>query len=466
MRYFAFVDRREHLPVIQSLVGHDDTLTIVTFGVIEGVSRPASERCVVELWDRIDFEKLASYDITERDRVILSTDDASPFAILIEILSARTRPPSILLLTESSPHFPRHQQPNMVILDLNELALRRMKDEWIMLEARRRAMRLREVVADARRVAILTQNDPDPDAIASGMAVQSLLGRTNQTAPIVTFGAVTRNENLAMVSLLRTDVRSITPVELAAFDRVVTVDVQPPYFGDNMLRTVDAVIDHHPYPDTYPATFKHIDPKYGATSTILFEYLEAAEIVIDEALATALLYGVVTDTMNLSRDTSQRDFRAFTSLWPKANIQLLSSMSRPRLRPEELRYFVRAIKNRKIIRDMIFIWLDSVGQEDIIPRLADFGLQFGEAVWSVVGGVCDGSVVISLRYLGGDLDAGRMASDLFGDLGSAGGHKSAAKAVVPLTAFKLRHGLKNYAQVRGLLHAWFEKALAEEAGWS
>ncbi|MBF0169640.1 MAG: DHH family phosphoesterase [Nitrospinae bacterium] len=462
MRYFAFVDRAEHVSAIRSLAAKDDQLRIVWFREREEWMPDVPDGGGIDFWSHIDLDALGSFDITEDDRVILSTGDAGPFAILIEILSSRSRPPAILLLTENSPGFPRHQQPNMVILDLDRTARQVMNREWEVLEARRKALRLRETLAGGRKIAILTQNDPDPDAIASGMAVQALLGRTDETASLVTFGAVTRNENLAMLSLLKTAIRTITPIELSAFDRVVMVDVQPPYFGDTFSHTVDAVIDHHPYPHSFACSFYDVDPACGATSTMLYEYLVASETYIDEPVATGLLYGITTDTMNLSRDTTRRDFDAFTALWPRANIQLLSSMSRPRLKPDELRYFVRAIKNRKIIRDMIFIWLDTVRQEDIIPRLADFGTQFGEVTWSAVGGVYEGNVVISLRYLGGERDAGVLMKGLFGAIGSAGGHTSAAKGVIPLAYFRREHGVRNMTQLRELLQEWFAKGLAEE----
>ena len=68
------------------------------------------------------------------------------------------------------------------------------------------------------------------------------------------------------------------------------VDVEPPYFNGR-LRRADIVIDHHPGYTADNAAFEDVRVGYGATATIMTEYLIAAEEQISERLATALLYG-------------------------------------------------------------------------------------------------------------------------------------------------------------------------------
>ena len=64
-------------------------------------------------------------------------------------------------------------------------------------------------------------------------------------------------------------------------------------------------------------------------------------------------------------------------------------------------------------------------------------------------------LVISLRYTGQDADAGALSAFLFSNEGSAGGHKSMAKAVVPLSEFKATHGVETSAQIRARLVEMF-----------
>ena len=177
---------------------------------------------------------------------------------------------------------------------------------------------LRAMVAETDRVAILVQDDPDPDGIASAMALRTLLGRNKQTTPIFSFGAITRPENRAMVHLLEIQVTRATTDELAAFEKVAMVDVQPPYFNGR-LKHSDIVIDHHPGYTSGNAPFEDVRVRYGATATILTEYLVTANERISERLATALLYGIKSDTLMLSRRVTEDDLQAFTHLYPLAN---------------------------------------------------------------------------------------------------------------------------------------------------
>src|SRR5947207_4543283 len=109
--------------------------------------------------------------------------------------------------------------------------------------ARSRVERLRSHFASADRVLIMMQDDPDPDAIASALALRTLLGRTKAAAPIATFGAITRPENRAMLRILEIDVEQIKPRALGEFERIAMVDAQPSFFEETFA-DVDVVIDH------------------------------------------------------------------------------------------------------------------------------------------------------------------------------------------------------------------------------
>src|SRR5439155_2729950 len=97
----------------------------------------------------------------------------------------------------------------------------------------------------AESVLILLQDDPDPDAIASGLALRQVLGRNKQTTPLGSFGRVTRPENIAMVKLLEIEIEKVTKNTLGKFDRIAVVDLQPPHLAAPPDH-VDLVIDHHP----------------------------------------------------------------------------------------------------------------------------------------------------------------------------------------------------------------------------
>jgi nanoRNase/pAp phosphatase (c-di-AMP/oligoRNAs hydrolase) len=195
---------------------------------------------------------------------------------------------------------------------------------------RQKLEKLRMIVSEGDRVAILLQDDPDPDAMSSAIALRVLLGRNQLTTPIFAFAPVTRPENRTMTRLLEIEVAPADTKTLKEFDKIAMVDVEPPYFGDRLPRA-DIVIDHHPGYETGAAPFDDIRVGYGATATIMTEYLVSGGESVSERLATALLYGIQSDTLALSRRVTEGDIEAFTHLYPLANYNLLKRIDRPEL---------------------------------------------------------------------------------------------------------------------------------------
>jgi nanoRNase/pAp phosphatase (c-di-AMP/oligoRNAs hydrolase) len=448
MRYFAFADREDHIRLIEDVAKGSDALSIILNGVKRraGAARGADTRLLE--WDNFTAEALAGLDMDKRDRVIISALNPGRFAPLMKFLEKMDSPPPILSLMEADGQLSSAGTLNVSVVDLTEAAGKMLRREWRFIEIKRRAGELYSLLKNAGKIAILTQNDPDPDAIASGLGLQALLGRNRATAPILTLGNVTRNENVTMIRLLKTTVRTVSPEELREFDRIVTVDVQPAYFGADPGFTVDAVIDHHPPTNFAEAAFSDVNMHYGATSTMVHEYLCALGVKVTRRLATAMLYGIMTDTMRLERGASSHDFEAFDALWPVADKDMISNMARPRLNAEELGYFVRAIRRRRLKGDFLFLWLGRIQRNDIIPRLADFSLQIGEALFTATCGVFRDEMIVSLRSMDAERNAGAYASALFSKWGSAGGHHSMAKAVISLQAFKSSFGLTRLDDVR------------------
>ncbi|HUH13176.1 MAG TPA: DHH family phosphoesterase, partial [Longimicrobiales bacterium] len=204
----------------------------------------------------------------------------------------------------------------------NALFSRELSSELEELESARRARLLARFAEGAETLPILVQRDPDPDALASALAVRALLQRLPAEAPIISLGELTRPENRRMADLLAIAVSTVGEGELRACERVITVDVQPPpRTGAPGPRW--AVIDHHPPEGDYDAEFLDIRPELGATATMLTEYLRAQdERRLGERLATALLYGIRTDTAMLTRGVTGADAAAYVFLQQRADAEL------------------------------------------------------------------------------------------------------------------------------------------------
>ncbi|HYK65607.1 MAG TPA: DHH family phosphoesterase [Patescibacteria group bacterium] len=318
---------------------------------------------------------------------------------------------------------------------------------------------LRAMVADGDRLAIVLQDDPDPDAMSSGIALRSLLGRNKQTTPLFAFKPVTRPENLTMVHLLEIEIQPATTEDLRAFDKIALVDVQPPFFGDKLPRA-DIAIDHHPGYSGGSAPFEDVRTKYGATATIMTEYLVTADAKISERLATALLYGIRSDTLALSRRVTDVDLQAFTHLTPLANYSLLRQIDRPELPLSFAQVLARAMRRMVVKDNLVVINLGPVKRDDLIVQMADFCLQFEAVEWVAVAGKLGPNLVISVRNHGiSGQNAGETVKKLFEDIGSAGGHRNMSKAVIPLRAWRRREGTTRDSQIESRLRELFSAGI-------
>jgi nanoRNase/pAp phosphatase (c-di-AMP/oligoRNAs hydrolase) len=240
-----------------------------------------------------------------------------------------------------------------------------------------------------------------------------------------------------MVKLLEIEIDKISKSDLNNFDRIALVDLQPPHLS-YPLDEIDLVIDHHPEQFNYKSHLKDIRPNYGATSTILLEYLLCSNSAIGTRLATAMLYGIKSDTFALSREVNEWDVEAFSYLYPLANQNLMRRIERPELPPAALDALSLALKNRRVIDKVAFVHLGRVERDDLIPQMADFSLSFEGIEWAFVSGVFESNYIISVRNVGYVRSAGRVLKEAFGEIGSAGGHASMAKAIIPLTEFQQR----------------------------
>ena len=324
---------------------------------------------------------------------------------------------------------------------------------------RARVQKYQRHFADADRVLILLHNEPDPDAMASGLALRSLLHRTKTTAIIGAFQGMTRPENVRMANLLDIEVEPVTAESLQQFDRIATVDVQPHYFG-GLLKRVDLVVDHHPQRSSYAALFKDIRPTYGSTSTILTEHLRAVDANISERTATAMLYAIKSDTLFFSRQTNRSDLEAFTFLYPLADATLVRKMEGFGVTLERLDFVTRAATHGEL-RDQIYTThLGDTPREDLVPYVADFLLQLEDVKWTVVSGTVGPDVIVSVRNLGYVGNAGDFVRSCFSDVGNAGGHRAMAKAVVPVGQFRKKFGSLDDQKVTRLLGALAVEFLA------
>lgn len=272
----------------------------------------------------------------------------------------------------------------------------------------------------------------DPDALASAVAVKRLLRYRVKSITIGYPNEIRRLNNLVMVDLLKIPIERLQSLKLKDYTKKIILDSQPshlPYFEKIEF---DAIIDHHPVGSEMTCQYIDIRPKYGATASILVEYLRAADMKPSVPLATALFYAIKVDTNNFEKKATLADAISFRYLFTVANQNLVRKIELASLRPSELSYFRTAFAEMKISNHRLYAHIGRVRSPDILVIIADFLNQVHQISWVLISGIHGERLVVIFRCDGYKKNAGRLAEKIFGSMGSAGGHREAARAEVPL----------------------------------
>ncbi len=291
--------------------------------------------------------------------------------------------------------------------------------------------RLLEIVKPSDTLGILI--NADPDSMASAMALKRIFWKKARRVMIYRVNSIKRADNLAFVKFLSVDQKHIRYLKLSMIKKWALVDSQPHHHKLFMGHKYDIIIDHHPATDPVTAEFLDIREDYGANASIMAEYLKAGKIKPSPKLATALFYGIKTDTHNFVRATVPNDMDAFKYLYRFTSLHMLRKIESSEMTRGMLSEYRRAMEKLIFIRDIAFVHMERVNNPDLLVLIADFFMKIAEIQWSIVSGVYQKNLVVIVRNASFRGDAGKTARRIFRRWkGSAGGHQNAARAEIPL----------------------------------
>ncbi|KMQ50205.1 phosphoesterase [Chitinispirillum alkaliphilum] len=295
---------------------------------------------------------------------------------------------------------------------------------------------LKKRLLPATSVLILTHDYPDPDCIASAYGMSYLLSFWGVKSSVISFGGfVGRAENRAMIRYLNIPTVPFVLTEVSDFDRIILVDCYPGKGNVSLPAEakVDAVIDHHPNePGCKVPFFCDIRSDIGATSTIITRYLQEQNCPILPNMATALFYGIKTDTGDMSREISKDDHECYKLLFDKMNHQIFSKIENPDRGLEFFKILHQATESAVYYDTLGYTHLGNVSSPDYIAEMADLFHSLEKLEWMICSGIFKNQIFFSIRSKK-ENRAGKNAELLAKTFnGSGGGHSRVAAGRIPL----------------------------------
>jgi len=288
-----------------------------------------------------------------------------------------------------------------------------------------------------RKVSLIqVHNNPDPDSIGAAVGMRLLYQRYLGIESRIVFGGIIgRAENRAMLRLLEVKVVPIDRVDYNEADLLTLVDTQPG-FGHTPLpdgRTPEVVIDHHPERGR-PEGVLYWDAgrPVGATATMVAQFFLRNNVPLSRNVATALMYGIKSDTHDLSEEATDEDLEAYQQLFSFGDTALLSQIENARVPRSYFTVFENAIENAQVYDFACVSHLGRIHNPDMVAEMADFLLRCEDLRWTMVTGIYSKTLHFSLRSTDRNAHAGQVARKTVSMMGKAGGHGRMAGGQVPL----------------------------------
>jgi nanoRNase/pAp phosphatase (c-di-AMP/oligoRNAs hydrolase) len=287
-------------------------------------------------------------------------------------------------------------------------------------------------------VLILTHDNPDPDSLASGLGLATLL-RDAWKVPsrLVYSGLIARAENRAVLNLLTPDWQQEDQLpDVQRYSAVALVDTQPGSGNNRLPASIipQVVIDHHHPRWDALRSVRYVDvrPELGATVSLVYQYLTAAGIQPDSNLATAMFYGLQTDTRGLARNASKTDEIVYVHLLSLIDRPKLVSVEQAGLSRDYFRAFSKGLQAARVYGRSVIANLGDMHRPDLAAELADELIRLETARVVLCMGIYKEYLNISLRTQPSGQDAGLLVQKVIESLGTAGGHGTMAGGQVLL----------------------------------
>ncbi|MFP8952544.1 DHH family phosphoesterase [Natrialbaceae archaeon A-arb3/5] len=300
-----------------------------------------------------------------------------------------------------------------------------------------RAEALASVLEGTESLAIVCHDNPDPDCLASALALKTIAADAGVDNVTIAYGGeISHQQNRAFVNMLDIGLESITAVTTDEYDCLAFVDHTVPGANSVLSATVtpDIVVDHHPG-NARNATFADVRTEYGATATIFVEYLRDLEIELTSRLASALLFALHRERLDFVREPTRREYEAALSVYSDADLEVLEQLYGSAFSPGTIDAIGRAIASRTRRGSSLVASAGDTAETDALPQAADYLLNLEGVDTVLVYGIVGDAIRMSARSIDPRIHIGETLVDGFDEFGAVGGHHDMAGGRIELGLF-------------------------------
>lgn len=302
---------------------------------------------------------------------------------------------------------------------------------------RPRARRLLRLLADKKNILVTTHQHPDPDALASSLALCALLEMKLPEAKVSMSikGRIAGGVNEIFARLSNLKLLPWDEESLQNYDAIVLLDTQPLFAYSPLPPTTApiAVIDHHRARGRrLQCPFCDIRTDVGATSSIIFSYFMELEAPISPNLGATLLYAIESDLAGAAGQPGELDNVALSSLTLMADTRKLYQMRYVDLPQSYYLAYSEGLSTAVFYDNALTAHLGEIDSMEKPAVIADFLLRFERAQWALVTAIHEGKIVLSLRTSSTKLSAADVMRRLLRNIGEGGGHRTKAGGFIKL----------------------------------
>ncbi len=192
-----------------------------------------------------------------------------------------------------------------------------------------------------------------------------------------------------------------------------------------------AVIDHHVTGECARIPFHDIRPHVAASASIATSYLKNEAVEPGEALATALLYALKTETRGSETFYSSVDRSALTWLTKRSNPGLLAEIENAPLSRDYYADLVLALQGTWVFADSAFCLLPRAEGPEIVGEIADLIARCRGIHRVFCGTLIEGNLLISVRTDKQGGNATALLQKTLEGCGYGGGHRHRAGGKIP-----------------------------------